>query len=495
LSQSDSTWSFVDEGNVTPNGFLFAGISAGLKASNKKDLALILAPEGSIFSGMFTQSIVRASCVDICEERIKKSSGFVRAILINSGQANACTGNLGIQHFQIATGKIAELLGIKEEEVLMCSTGVIGVPIKINDLVKNLPNLVSDLKGNNFQNAAEAILTTDLTLKKVLIETIIQGRKIKIAGLAKGSGMIYPNMATMLAFLTCDAGIEKKEWDKMISIAVKKSFNAISVDGETSTNDSFIGINAGNKIDKNFVQFVDNTNRKLVDFMLSKMSKYIDVIIPRGGKNLVKRVQEFSKVPIIGHLEGICHTFVDKDAELNMAAKVIYNAKLRNTSICGATETILLHKKIVKNFCNPILKKLEDKNCKIYGDNLLRKYYKGKVYPAKEKDWSTEYLKAAVSVKVVKNSEEAINHINKYGTMHTDSIITKNKKTAKRFLKNVKSSIAMHNTSTQFADGGEFGFGGEVGISTNTLPPRGPVGLEQLVSFKYEISSRGKIRD
>ena len=250
-----------------------------------------------------------------------------------------------------------------------------------------------------------------------------------------------------------------------------------------------------NKVNENYIQFVDSKDRKMVDIMLSKMKKYIDVIIPRGGKNLVKRVQEFSKVPIIGHLEGICHTFVDKDAELNMASKVICNAKLRNTSICGATETILLHKKIVKNFCNPILKKLEDKNCKIYGDNLLRKYYKGKLYPAKEKDWSTEYLKAAVSVKVVKNSEEAINHINKYGTMHTDSIITKNKKTAKRFLKNVKSSIAMHNTSTQFADGGEFGFGGEVGISTNTLPPRGPVGLEQLVSFKYEISSRGKIRD
>ena len=250
-----------------------------------------------------------------------------------------------------------------------------------------------------------------------------------------------------------------------------------------------------NKVNENYIQFVDSKDRKMVDIMLSNMKKYIDVIIPRGGKNLVKRVQEFSKVPIIGHLEGICHTFVDKDAELNMASKVIYNAKLRNTSICGATETILLHKKIVKKFCNPILKKLEDENCKIYGDNLLRKYYKGKVYPAKEKDWSTEYLKAAVSVKVVKNSEEAINHINKYGTMHTDSIITKNKKTAKRFLKNVKSSIAMHNTSTQFADGGEFGFGGEVGISTNTLPPRGPVGLEQLVSFKYEISSKGKIRD
>ena len=250
-----------------------------------------------------------------------------------------------------------------------------------------------------------------------------------------------------------------------------------------------------NNVDENYIQFVDSKNRKMVDIMLSKMKKYIDVIIPRGGKSLVKRVQEFSNVPIIGHLEGLCHTFVDKDAELNMASKIIYNAKLRNTSICGATETILLHEKIIKKFCNPILQKLENANCKIYGDRILQKYYKGKLYPAKEKDWSTEYLTATVSIKVVKSSDEAINHINKYGTMHTDSIITKNKKTAMKFLKNVKSSIAMHNTSTQFADGGEFGFGGEVGISTNTLPPRGPVGLEQLVSYKYEISSKGKIRE
>ena len=249
-----------------------------------------------------------------------------------------------------------------------------------------------------------------------------------------------------------------------------------------------------NKVDKNFIQFVDSKDRKMVDFMLSKMKDYIDVIIPRGGKNLVKRVQEFSKIPIIGHLEGLCHTFVDKDAELKMAINIIYNAKLRNTSICGATETILLHEKIVKKFSNPILKKLEENNCKIYGDHFLSKYYKGKIYPAKEKDWSTEYLAATVSVKTVKNCDGAINHINKYGTMHTDSIITKNKNTAKKFLKNVKSSIAMHNTSTQFADGGEFGLGGEVGISTNTLPPRGPVGLGQLISYKYEIVSNGQTR-
>ena len=233
----------------------------------------------------------------------------------------------------------------------------------------------------------------------------------------------------------------------------------------------------------------------MVDIMLSKMKNYIDIIIPRGGKSLVKRVQDFSNVPIIGHLEGLCHTFVDKDANVKMATNIIYNAKLRNTGICGATETILMHEKIVKKFCNPILKKLEDENCKIYGDKILKKYYQGKLYPAKEKDWSTEYLGASVSVKVVKNYKEAIDHINKYGTMHTDSIITKNNKTAKEFLKNVKSSIAMHNTSTQFADGGEFGFGGEVGISTNKLPPRGPVGLEQLISYKYEISSKGKIRE
>ena len=250
-----------------------------------------------------------------------------------------------------------------------------------------------------------------------------------------------------------------------------------------------------NKVDENFIQFIDSKQRKVVDIMLSKMKKYIDVIIPRGGKNLVKKVLDLSKVPMIGHLEGLCHTYIDKDAKLKMAKEVVFNAKLRNTSICGATETILIHKNIAKKFSNPVLEKLENSGCKIFGDKILKSYYKGHIYPAKEKDWSTEYLSSSVSVKIVKNSEEAINHINKYGTMHTDSIITKNKKTAKYFLKNVKSSIAMHNTSTQFADGGEFGFGGEVGISTNTLPPRGPVGLDQLISYKYEITSNGKIRN
>ena len=250
-----------------------------------------------------------------------------------------------------------------------------------------------------------------------------------------------------------------------------------------------------NKIDKNFVQFIDIKNRSVVDLLLTKMGKYIDVIIPRGGKSLVKKVQDLSTVPTIGHLEGVCHSYVDKDANPMIANKVIYNAKLRNTSVCGATETILLHEKIMKKLGNSILKNLEENGCKIIGDDKIKKFYKGKIKKASTKDWSKEYLASTVSVKCVKSLDEAITHINKYGTMHTDCIITQNEKSANKFLKEVKSSIAMHNTSTQFADGGEFGFGGEVGISTNTLPPRGPVGLNQLVSYKYQVTSKGKIRE
>ena len=250
-----------------------------------------------------------------------------------------------------------------------------------------------------------------------------------------------------------------------------------------------------NNIDQNYVQIIKSKNRKSVDHMLAKMQNFIDVIIPRGGKSLVKKVQDLSSVPIIGHLEGVCHTYIDKDADLNMAIKIVNNAKLRNTSICGATETILMHKKIIKKFCNPVLESLSKNNCEIIADNLIKKNFNGKSKKANKKDWSTEYLSAKVSVKSVNNVLDAINHINKYGTMHTDSIITKNKKNAYQFLKNIKSSIAMHNTSTQFADGGEFGFGGEVGISTNKLPPRGPVGLGQLISYKYEVFGNGHIRN
>jgi len=248
------------------------------------------------------------------------------------------------------------------------------------------------------------------------------------------------------------------------------------------------------QFDVNAVQLIQNQNRKLVDFFLSKMNNYLNVIIPRGGKTLVKKVQDKSRVPIIGHLEGICHIYIDKDADLGMAIKVIKNAKMRKTSNCNSLETLLIDKKIIKKFSYPILNELYNSGCKIIADNIIKKQFKKTFRLANEKDWLTEYLAPIISVKSVNGVDGAIQHINKYGTMHTDSIITKNIKIANKFLHNVKSSIALHNASTQFADGGEFGFGAEVGISTNNLPPRGPVGIEQLTSYKYLIYGKGQIR-
>ena len=249
-----------------------------------------------------------------------------------------------------------------------------------------------------------------------------------------------------------------------------------------------------NGVDENYVQFIESKNRKIVDDLLSQMKGNIDLVIPRGGKSLVKKVDDLSTVPYIGHLEGICHTYIDKKAKLGMAIKVLENAKMRNTSICGATETVLFHKNIAKKFVNPVLKNLQKKGCNIYGDINVKKLFKGKANLANQKNWSTEYLSANISAKVVRDVSDAVKHINQFGTMHTDSIITADKKAANYFLKNIKSSIGIHNSSTQFADGGEFGFGAEVGISTNNLPPRGPVGLGQLVSYKYEVYGNGQIR-
>ena len=249
-----------------------------------------------------------------------------------------------------------------------------------------------------------------------------------------------------------------------------------------------------NKINKNCVQFIENKDRKIVDNLLSKMNNYIDVIVPRGGKGLVAKVQKFSNIHVIGHLEGLCHIFIDKSANINMAKKIIINAKMRRTSICGAVETLLIEEQALKTHAKKIINSLTDSGCEVRADNKINKLFKNKFKLAKEKDWRTEYLDAIISIKTVKNVNAAVEHILKYGTMHTDSIITNNFKNAQIFLNGVNSSIAMHNVSTQFADGGEFGFGGEIGISTNKLPPRGPVGINQLTSYKYIVSGKGIVR-
>ena len=249
-----------------------------------------------------------------------------------------------------------------------------------------------------------------------------------------------------------------------------------------------------NKIDKNCVQFIEDKNRDIVNYMLSSMSMYIDVIVPRGGKELVKKVQELSRIHVIGHLEGLCHIYVDKDADVKMATKIIANAKMRRTTICGAVETLLIDSKSLKKYVLPIIDKLISLGCEVVVDKKINKLFKNKFKIAKEIDWKTEYLNAKISIKAVDGVQGAKEHILKYGTMHTDSIITNNTKTAEIFLNGVNSAIAMHNVSTQFADGGEFGFGGEIGISTNKLPPRGPVGVNQLTSYKYIVTGKGIIR-
>tara|TARA_B110000444_G_scaffold259731_1_gene304442 strand:- start:2657 stop:3898 length:1242 start_codon:yes stop_codon:yes gene_type:complete len=249
-----------------------------------------------------------------------------------------------------------------------------------------------------------------------------------------------------------------------------------------------------NRVDKNCVQFIDDKNRNVVNYLLSNMSKYIDVIIPRGGKELVKKVQQLSRVHVIGHLEGLCHIYIDKDADVKMATKIVANAKMRRTTICGAVETLLIDSKKSTKFLVPVINKLLSLGCEIVVDKKINKILNNKFKLAKELDWRTEYLDAKISIKQVNGVEGAKKHILKYGTMHTDSIITNNSKTAEKFLIGVNSAIAMHNVSTQFADGGEFGFGGEIGISTNKLPPRGPVGINQLTSYKYIVSGKGIVR-
>ena len=285
-----------------------------------------------------------------------------------------------------------------------------------------------------------------------------------------------------------------------ISILCFKSGNCAILRGGTEAfysntilSNLFRKILKKNKINPDCIQLINKTSRDHVDYLLSSMRSYIDIIVPRGGKGLVKKVLDLSKVPVIGHLEGLCHTYIDSNAKLDMAKKITLNAKLRRTSICGATETLLVHKKVLQTHLLPILNLLHKNNCRIVGDKLVKKYFPLATL-AKEKDWRTEYLDSIISVKIVNNIDDAIAHIKKYGTNHTESIVTANKKNAQKFLNEVTSSIVMHNTSTQFADGYEFGLGAEVGISTNKLHPRGPVGLEQLTSYKYIVKGNGQTR-
>ena len=358
--------------------------------------------------------------------------------------------------------------------------------VKRKNLVDRL--ILNDKRIDSIRHSINEISKFNNPLGKVL-EKWTRPNKLNIKKVSTPIGVIgviyesRPNVTADVASLSLKSG------NCSILRGGSEAFNSNKL-----LADLFRHVLQKNNINKNCVQFIDRKDRKIVDNMLSKMSKYIDVIVPRGGKGLVSKVQKFSNVHVIGHLEGLCHIYVDNTVNLEVAKKIIINAKMRRTSICGALETLLINEKILNSHGKIIIESLIASGCEVRVDKKINKIFKNKLIIAKEKDWRTEYLDAIISIKSVKNINDGINHILKYGTMHTDSIITNNARKAKIFLDGVNSSIAMHNVSTQFADGGEFGFGGEIGISTNKLPPRGPVGINQLTSYKYVVSGKGIIR-
>jgi len=298
-------------------------------------------------------------------------------------------------------------------------------------------------------------------------------------------GIIYESRPNV----TCDAGA-----------LCLKSGNAAVLRGGSESHHSSVAIHAclvdglrAAGLPEACIQLVPTTDRAAVGYMLAGMADSIDVIVPRGGKSLVARVQQEARVPVIGHLEGNCHVYVDRAADLNMARAIVKNAKLRRTGICGAAETLLVDEGCVATHLAPIVRDLLDAGCEVRGDAAVQAV-DPRVRAATEEDWYTEYLDAIIAAKVVRGVDEAIAHIARYGSAHTESIVTDDPIAAEKFLTRVDSAIVLHNASTQFADGGEFGMGAEIGISTDRFHARGPVGVEQLTSYKYVVRGRGQVR-
>ena len=297
-------------------------------------------------------------------------------------------------------------------------------------------------------------------------------------------GVIYESRPNVTADA---AGLSIKSGNSVILKCGSDSFNSCEVISELIRKSL-----TECKVSSNVVQLVPSKNREVVDHML-KMSGIIDVIIPRGGKSLVEKVQNDARIPVFSHLEGICHIYVDEFANFEKSVSVVVNGKMRRTGICGATESLLINNKIARSFLPIIYSDLKTAGCEMVGDKKSKTII-SEMELAKEEDWSTEYLGPKISIKIVDDLNDAIKHIEKFGSQHTDAIMTENKANADFFTKSVDSAIVMVNASTQFADGGEFGLGAEIGISTGRLHARGPVGAEQLTSFKYVVHGNGQIR-
>jgi len=298
-------------------------------------------------------------------------------------------------------------------------------------------------------------------------------------------GIIYESRPNV----TADAGV----------LCLKSGNAVILRGGSESTHSSraihaalVVGLRAAD-LPEACIQIVPTPDRAAVGYMLAGMADYIDVIVPRGGKSLIERVKREARVPVIGHLDGNCHVYVDHDSDVRMAISIALNAKLRRTGVCGAAETLLVDRACVGTHLQPVVRALLDAGCEVRGDEVVQKA-DARVLKATEDDWYTEYLDSIIAARVVDGVDGAVAHIAKYGSAHTESIVTENDATAERFLQHVDSAIVLHNASTQFADGGEFGMGAEIGISTDRFHARGPVGVAELTSYKYVVRGKGQIR-
>ena len=346
-----------------------------------------------------------------------------------------------------------------------------------------------DLSGNRLENVAiglESIMELPDPVGQVIKSwRRPNGLEINQISVPLGViGIIYESRPNV----TADAGgLCLKSGNAVILRGGSESFNT----SKAIVSCLHEGLRSAN-LPENCIQLVPTKDRGAVGQLLT-MTKYIDVIVPRGGKSLVERVQNESRVPTIAHLEGLCHVYVDKDADAEMACNIVLNAKMRRTGVCGAAETLLIDRQAADRLLPSLAKKLMEEGCELRGDTSSRALVSG-IKTATESDWSTEYLDAILSVKIVDGVSGAITHISDYGSNHTDTIVTNNELVAEKFLREVDSAIVLHNASTQYADGGEFGLGAEIGISTGRLHARGPVGAEQLTCFKYVVRGNGQTR-
>jgi glutamate-5-semialdehyde dehydrogenase len=410
--------------------------------------------------GLGKAAVRAASVLALAGTAVKNSALSVAAGAVRARQAEILAAN----ERDMAAARAAKLSGALLDRLKLDEKRIEGIARSIEDVL-GLPDPIGTV-------AAEWDRPNGLHIQRVRVPLGV-------------IGIIYESRPNV----TADAGA-----------LCLKSGNAVILRGGSESRHSSAAIHAclveglrGAGLPDECIQLVPVTDRAAVGYMLSGMTDYIDVIVPRGGKSLVERVQKEARVPVIGHLEGNCHVYIDRDADVRMARAIAVNAKMRRTGICGAAETLLVDRGCVDTHLAVIVADLLAAGCEVRGDSVVQKV-DPRVRPATEDDWYTEYLDSIIAARVVDGVDAAVAHIAKYGSAHTESIVTDNQATADRFLQHVDSAIVLHNASTQFADGGEFGMGAEIGISTDRFHARGPVGAEQLTSYKYVVRGKGQVR-